>query len=102
VRLRAQADDVGRVIVSVSDVCTGISAERLETVFEPFVTTKAAGLGLGLAICRSIVVAHEGRLWAANNVDGGAVFHLALPVREPTVAQTVYPTPMSPYREAVL
>ena len=99
--LSARADDVGQVIVSVSDAGTRISAERLETVFDPFVTTKAAGLGLGLAICRSIVGAHEGSLWAANNPDGGAVVHLALPVQPSAVQETVYPPPMSPYRVAV-
>ena len=52
----------------------------MERVFEPFVTSKQGGLGLGLAICRSIVKAHRGRLWAVNNPLGGATFHLALPL----------------------
>ncbi len=52
----------------------------MDRVFEPFVTSKQGGLGLGLAICRSIVKAHRGRLWAVNNPSGGATFHLALPL----------------------
>lgn len=77
--LSARVDDRAQVVVSVSDRGTGIAKGQFEKIFEPFVTTKSGGLGLGLAICRSIVSAHEGQLWAASNPDGGAVFHLALP-----------------------
>ena len=55
--------------VAICDSGCGIAPERLETVFEPFVTTKAHGMGLGLAVCRTIVTAHNGRLWAANNTE---------------------------------
>jgi len=65
--------------VSVVDRGTGIPADELERVFEPFFTTKEHGLGLGLSICRSIVATHGGRLWASNNENGGATFHLTLP-----------------------
>ncbi|HEY9229539.1 MAG TPA: PAS domain S-box protein, partial [Gemmatimonadaceae bacterium] len=71
--------DEGTVIrVSVADRGTGISG-TVDSVFEPFVTSKEHGLGLGLAICRSIVDAHGGRMWAVNNTGRGATFHLVLP-----------------------
>lgn len=64
--------------VSVIDRGIGIPDEKLEKVFNPFFTSKETGLGLGLAICRSIVTAHGGRLWAVNNTVRGATFHLVL------------------------
>ena len=67
-------------LLSVADAGTGIPEDEMDRVFEPFVTSKQGGLGLGLAICRSIVKAHRGRLWAVNNPSGGATFHLALPL----------------------
>jgi len=66
--------------VSVSDVGCGLPDGAIDRVFEPFVTTKTEGLGLGLAICRTIVVAHAGNLWATNNAGPGATFHFTLPV----------------------
>jgi len=62
----------------VQDRGTGIPPERLDQIFDAFYTTKTSGLGLGLAICRSIVNTHGGRLWAVNNPFGGATLHLAL------------------------
>lgn len=97
--LSAHTDDNENVIVSVADRGTGIAKGRLEKVFEPFVTTKSGGLGLGLAICRSIVNAHEGRLWAGNNPDHGAVFHLSLPTRPPTPQEPLYPKPRSAHHD---
>ena len=77
--VRTQATAHGNVEVSVADRGAGIPAANLERIFEPFVTTKATGMGLGLAICRSIVEAHGGRLWATNNADRGASLHCELP-----------------------
>jgi signal transduction histidine kinase len=65
--------------VTVSDRGLGIPVADLDRVFDPFVTTKAQGLGLGLTICRSIVEAHGGRLWATNPAQGGATLHCELP-----------------------
>ena len=67
------------VCICVADCGTGIETERLESVFDAFHTTKSTGLGLGLAICRSIVTAHGGRLWATNNGRRGSTFHFTLP-----------------------
>ena len=74
----ANGDGGDAVVVSVADQGSGIPEGKLEKVFEPFFTSKQHGLGLGLAICRTIVAAHGGRLWAVNNHDRGATFHLAL------------------------
>ena len=68
-----------RARVTVCDTGPGVAGHQLNQVFEPFVTSKPQGLGLGLAVCRSIVTAHEGTLWAENNPDGGASFCFELP-----------------------
>ena len=68
------------VIVSVTDRGGSIPEEKLEQIFEPFFTTKAKGMGLGLSVCRTIISAHRGKLWATNNPDRGATFHFSLPV----------------------
>jgi two-component system, LuxR family, sensor kinase FixL len=75
-------DGENAVRVAVTDSGTGIAADEMERIFEPFFTTKEHGLGLGLAICRSIVEAHSGRLWASNNEERGATFFLTLPARD--------------------
>lgn len=72
-------DEDCAVRLSVSDRGAGITSGSLEDVFEPFMTTKPHGLGLGLSICRSIVEAHGGRMWAVNNLGRGATFHVLLP-----------------------
>jgi C4-dicarboxylate-specific signal transduction histidine kinase len=69
--------------VSVLDCGRGIKAEQMRQVFEPFFTTKENGLGLGLAISHSIVIAHGGRLWASNRPDRGTAFHFTLPIAAP-------------------
>jgi PAS domain S-box-containing protein len=66
--------------LSVSDRGVGIPEDRLDAIFEPFVTFRDQGLGLGLAISRSIIVAHGGRITAENNPDGGSTFRCFLPI----------------------
>ena len=68
-----------RLVVSVSDIGHGIPGQDLDRIFSPFVTTKQDGLGLGLSVCRTIITAHNGRLWAANNADRGTTVSFELP-----------------------
>jgi signal transduction histidine kinase len=65
----------------VRDFGSGIDQENLDRIFDPFFTTKGTGLGMGLNICRTIVEAHGGRIWAENNPDRGATFVFELPVK---------------------
>jgi signal transduction histidine kinase len=67
------------VSVEVRDSGSGFAPETFEHVFEAFYTTKPGGLGMGLSICRSIIEAHGGRLWASANLPRGASFQFALP-----------------------
>jgi C4-dicarboxylate-specific signal transduction histidine kinase len=69
----------GNLLVAVSDRGTGIASEDIVHIFEPFFTTKASGMGMGLAISRTIVQAHGGEIRAANNALGGATFAFTLP-----------------------
>jgi len=68
------------VEITVQDNGTGIAPGDTERIFQPFVTTKSHGLGLGLAICRSVAEAHHGVLWAENAPEGGAIFHIKVPI----------------------
>ena len=70
------------VLVAVRDSGPGIDPEHRERVFEAFYTTKSSGVGMGLSICRSIIDAHGGRLWAGANEPRGAVFQFTLPNAE--------------------
>jgi two-component system sensor kinase FixL len=72
------------VVISVMDRGSGLPQSSEERVFDPFFTTKQNGLGLGLAICRNIVTAHGGRLWATPNVGAGCTFHVSLPLEGAT------------------
>lgn len=80
--LRTELTSEQSVKVTVSDRGCGISPNRMDTIFEPFETTKSKSMGLGLAVCKTIIAAHGGRLWAENNPDTGASFAFALPTHK--------------------
>jgi len=82
--LHTHASDAGGVHVSVMDSGCGIPEEDIERIFFPFVTTKATGIGLGLAVCASIIHTHRGTIWATNNADRGATVHFKLPAQGDT------------------
>jgi signal transduction histidine kinase len=69
----------GGVRVAVRDTGPGLSPESLSRLFEPFYTTKSEGMGIGLSICRSIIEAHGGRLWAIPCEPQGALFQFTIP-----------------------
>ena len=78
VTLRAAVTDSDRILIQVID--NGPGVHDPERIFDAFMTTKEKGMGIGLAVSRSIVEAHGGRLWAENNKTGGAIFNVALPL----------------------
>jgi C4-dicarboxylate-specific signal transduction histidine kinase len=77
--ISTEQTQTGVVLVSVGDSGPGIDPDHLERIFQTFYTTKSSGLGMGLSICRSIIDAHGGRLWAEANVPRGAVLRFSLP-----------------------
>jgi len=78
--VRTTREDDQMAHVAVQDTGPGLEPGTETTIFEPFYTTKAEGMGMGLSIARSIVVANGGRIWAVNNPLGGATFHVTVPV----------------------
>jgi signal transduction histidine kinase len=74
-------EESGDVRVAVSDSGPGLEPAKLDRLFEAFYTTKPAGLGMGLSICRSIIEAHGGRLWAEPNARRGAIFQFTVPAQ---------------------
>ena len=78
IKVRAGVTDQNEMLIQVID--NGPGVDNTETIFDAFVTTKDKGMGIGLAVSRSIVEAHNGRLWAENNPGGGATFSMALPL----------------------
>jgi C4-dicarboxylate-specific signal transduction histidine kinase len=77
--VRSGQDEAGQALVCVADCGAGIAPENADHLFNPFFTTKSSGMGMGLSICRSIIDAHGGRLWATANVPHGATFQFILP-----------------------
>jgi len=81
-RVKSDVHESGGVMVSVEDTGAGIDPQHVDRIFNPLFTTKSHGMGMGLSICRSIIEAHDGRLWAAPNTPDGAVFQFILPATE--------------------
>jgi PAS domain S-box-containing protein len=80
--IRTARADSDSVLVSIADSGPGLASESAGHLFEPFYTTKPGGLGIGLSICRSIIIAHGGRLWASPNVPRGAIFQFTVPIED--------------------
>jgi PAS domain S-box-containing protein len=93
----------GGVLVSVRDSGPGIDPDHLDRVFEAFYTTKSSGVGMGLSICRSIIDAHGGRLWAEMNASRGAVFRFILPGADKELTNSLRPAHLTrePHEDTV-
>jgi PAS domain S-box-containing protein len=89
--ISTEQTQTGGVLVSVRDSGPGIEPDHLDRVFEAFYTTKSSGVGMGLSICRSIIDAHGGRLWADMNASCGAVFRFTLPGVDKELRTSVRP-----------
>jgi len=85
--IRSRADNSEQVLVEVRDSGIGIDPEHVGQLFNAFFTTKADGMGMGLSICRSIIEAHGGRIWASHNDGPGTILHFTLPAHRATAAQ---------------
>jgi signal transduction histidine kinase len=79
-RVRSQHDGPGALLIAVEDSGPGLAPETADRLFDPFFTTKPSGMGMGLSICRSIVDAHGGRLWASPQSPEGAIFQFTVPL----------------------
>ena len=80
IMIRTERSGPDMVVSAVADTGPGLAPEIADRLFQPFVTTKPSGLGIGLSICRSIVDAHGGRLWVSPNPGGGTIFRVGLPI----------------------
>jgi len=92
VSITASFDGAKTVEIAVSDSGPGIPADELAHIFDSFFTTKPKGMGMGLPISRTIIEAHNGRLWAENRISGGASFRFTLPIAEKEAFQIVQKT----------
>jgi signal transduction histidine kinase len=79
-RVKSEIDSAGDLVIAVEDSGPGFAPETMDRLFDPFFTTKPNGIGMGLSICRSIVDAHGGRLWASPQSPRGAVFQFTVPI----------------------
>jgi len=80
--IKSAINEPAKVLITISDAGTGIDPQNLDRIFDAFFTTKSKGMGMGLAICRSIIEGYGGRLWATPGEPCGSVFHVVLPTTE--------------------
>jgi C4-dicarboxylate-specific signal transduction histidine kinase len=85
--IRSKQDEADQVVVAVQDLGSGIDPEIADKLFSPFLTTKPNGMGMGLSICRSIIEAHGGRVWASRNSGPGTTFNFTLEASPPLPAR---------------
>ena len=81
--VKTARQDPDRVLLSIANSGTGIDPKDIDRIFQGFYTTKPEGMGMGLTICRSLIEAHDGQLWASSGVDQGSVFNILLPATRP-------------------
>jgi signal transduction histidine kinase len=81
-RVKSEIGEADVVVVAIADSGIGIDPDKLDRLFDSFFTTKPHGMGMGLSICRSIIEAHNGRLWASPGTPYGSVFRFELPIRQ--------------------
>jgi signal transduction histidine kinase len=81
-RVTSELQRPNNMLITVQDTGTGIDSKDMDRIFEALFTTKSSGMGMGLLICRSIIEAHGGRLWASPGTPYGSIFHLVLPIDE--------------------
>jgi len=101
--ISTEQTQTGGILVSVRDFGPGIDPDHVDRVFEAFYTTKSSGVGMGLSICRSIIDAHGGRLWADMNASRGAVFRFTLPDADKELTTSLRPTRLTrePHEDTV-
>ena len=80
--IKSESTNDDSVRVSIADTGSGIAATNLDRIFKLMFTTKAHGMGMGLAICKSIIESHQGRIWVTAGVPRGTIFHFELPLRQ--------------------
>jgi signal transduction histidine kinase len=86
VRIKTGIYDSNYLLIAVEDTGTGIDPKNIDRIFDAFFSAKPNGMGMGLSICRSIIEAHGGRLWATTNVPRGAIFQFILPRQRETAS----------------
>jgi signal transduction histidine kinase len=87
--IKSELGGDGQLVITISDTGVGLPADQVDKIFNAFFTTKPQGSGMGLAICRSIVESHSGRLWASANQGSGATFQFTLPAEAVTSSPSI-------------